>query len=148
PVLGPGAAVANGAVTVDISPLVPGSTATFAFRLVNNDHDTNTAVQLLTPGTLPALTVTASPQGNEGSPLNLAASFTDDPSTTQTAVIDWGDHASRTGEKRGTQLELRVCRSQFESRPLFLLPFSYFKQDLLPGTISSDVHQFNVYGPV
>jgi PKD domain len=43
-----GATAKNGAVTVDISQLEPGSRATIVFRLVNNDQDTDTRVRIST----------------------------------------------------------------------------------------------------
>ena len=46
PVLASGVTLNNGTVTVSLAGLLPGTTGTLIFRLVNNDHDTTTSVRI------------------------------------------------------------------------------------------------------
>lgn len=46
PALGSGAAQTGGTVALDVSTLIPGTTATLVFRLVNNDDDTLSSVAI------------------------------------------------------------------------------------------------------
>jgi hypothetical protein len=95
--LGTGVSLANGVVTVDISQLVPGSTYTFVLRLVNNDHDTNSTIRLISAGSAPTLTSVPSLSGNEGASLPFSGAFTGVSGDSYTATINWGDNSTSTG---------------------------------------------------
>src|SRR5262249_38512441 len=84
-------------VTVDLSGVLPGTEATLRFRLVNNDHDTQTSVEILD---VLAPTDNRSPVVNgidpqvtaEGQALTVSTSFTDpDTGDSHTAAVAWGD---------------------------------------------------------
>ncbi|EMI17619.1 metallophosphoesterase, partial [Rhodopirellula maiorica SM1] len=85
----------SGVVQLDISDLLPGSTATVVMRLVNNDQDQGTTFGLKqTAASLIIDPVT----GNEGEATSLSAVL---PGVTTTsgysAQIDWGDGTTSSG---------------------------------------------------
>src|SRR5262249_54870569 len=80
--------------------VLPGTSATIRFRLVNNDQDTGTSVSILdvlvpTDNKPPVVAAIADQGGAEGSAVNVVGSFTDpDAGDTHTAVFTWGDGSS------------------------------------------------------
>src|SRR6185436_15309429 len=96
----PAGADANSAanVSVNISQLAPGTQAKLVVRLINPDHDHNTSVHLNLGDEAPKILSMGNVVGNEGSPVTLAATFTDEAAYgTQTAMINWGDGTSSSG---------------------------------------------------
>ncbi len=81
-------------VTLDLSGVLPGETATLIFRLVNNDADTLTSVRILSLQTnqAPEIDPLEPISADEGQWTTLRATFTDeDVDDTHTAMIHWGD---------------------------------------------------------
>lgn len=89
-------------VTTDLAGVLPGTTATLRFRLVNNDHDTLTEVHILdvyvpSSNAPPVLASVPSQSATEGAALTVPATFTDpDAGDTHTAVVAWGDGTTST----------------------------------------------------
>lgn len=80
-------------VSLDISKLVPGSTAKIIVRLVNNDSDEETTVRL--PEDSPIIVTTSEPTSDEGESMSLQANFSDcGTANTYSVTTAWGDGIS------------------------------------------------------
>jgi RHS repeat-associated protein len=91
-------------VSIDLSDVPAGSSATIRFRLVNNDGDTESTVRILdvlapSLNSSPIISDIADINTEEGDTVYLRGSFIDvDTTDTHSAVIDWGDGIIETAQ--------------------------------------------------
>jgi hypothetical protein len=95
--LGRGTVHSSQTVSIDISNLLPGSSATLVVRLVNNDSDVDTTVRI--PRDSPITVSLGAPSSDEGDSVTFEAQYADcGTAATHTASIAWGDGLSSAAD--------------------------------------------------